>query len=82
MFEILGEEKLGVADGGVDVGEQVIQGQGIEQGHVHGCDAVADAVGILAKLHVAGAVELVFDAPVPADASGEFGRRPAGRPGW
>ena len=73
MFEILGEGKLGVTDGGIDVGEQEIQGQGIEEGHVDGRDAVADTVGVLAKLYVTGAVELVFDAPMPANADGEVG---------
>ena len=73
MFEILGEEKLGVADGSIDVGEQEIQGQGVEEGHVDGRDAVADTVGVLAKMHVTGAVELIFDAPMPANADGEVG---------
>lgn len=75
MFEVLGEEKLGVTDGGIDVGEQEIQGQGVEEGHVDGRDAVADTVGVLVKLHVTGAVEFVFDGPVPANAGGEVGGR-------
>ena len=64
---------MGVADGGIDVGEQEIQGQGIEEGHVDGRDAVADTVGILAKMRITGAMKLVFDASMPANADGEVG---------
>ena len=42
---------------------------------------VADAVGILPNMHVAGAVQLMLNAPVAADASGQLGHGPATQAG-
>ena len=42
------------------MGEQIVDGQGVEQRDVAGGGVVADAVGILPKMHVAGAVQLIL----------------------
>ena len=56
----------------MDVLEQIIQGECIKKGDIGGGIRVADAVGILAEMHVTGAMQLVFNAPVPANACREF----------
>ena len=49
----------------VNMGEQIVDGQGIEQRDVAGGGVVADAVGVLPNMHVAGAVQLILNAPMP-----------------